>query len=401
MEDQNGDVQELLRTVVNEVRLEIEGLRTMLNDHDALLADLHAELKASNHTAAALRTEVGTLKQSLKSQTAKAKKFWSQKCEQLLAHEAAIEEKDVIIATLHDEIHGGMKQWHSLSELEVSTDVSTPLLPVASPQSEVHGATQGRRGKAPPVDSYHGSDPEVHFDDWLPTLERAAQWNQWSDEERLLQLAGHLRGKAAREYALLSTDDKQSFGSAVQALCTHLDPSSCALAAQDFCNALQYDKESVSDYITRLKRSFQIAYGREQLSAETKEAFLFSQLQAGLKLSIMESPAVSESLSYKPLCVAAKQEEKRLSDLRRRKQLDKQARNYEVRYPSNSRQVSQSTSGVSTEQFMVRPSRDCYICGSPYHIAKQCKQRKTESSSENKNKINNQTSTDSKNQRLV
>jgi len=120
----------------------------------------------------------------------------------------------------------------------------------------------------------------------------------------------------------------------MQALRTCLDPGSCALAAQDFSNVLQYDRGSVSDYITRLERSFQIAYGREQLSAETREAFLFSQLQAGLKLSIMESPAVSGSLSYKPLCVAAKQEEKHLSGLRRRKQQDKQARNYEVRYPA-------------------------------------------------------------------
>ena len=32
----------------------------------------------------------------------------------------------------------------------------------------------GRRGKAPPVDSFKGSDPEVRFLDWLPTLERAA-----------------------------------------------------------------------------------------------------------------------------------------------------------------------------------------------------------------------------------
>jgi len=256
MGEHNSDMQEL-HTALNKAHLEIEGLRTTLNDRDALLAELRTELEASKHAAAALRTEVGTLKQGLKSQTAKAKRFWLQKCEQPLAHEAAIEEKDAIIATLQDEIYGGMRQWHSLSELEVSTDIGTPLLPVASTQSEVHGAIQGCRGKAPPADSYHGSDPEVCSGDWLPTLERAAQWNQWSDEERLMQLAGHLRGKAACEYALLSNDDKKSFVSAVQALRTRLDPGSCALAAQDFRNALQYDRESVSDYITRLKQLFQ------------------------------------------------------------------------------------------------------------------------------------------------
>ena len=65
------------------------------------------------------------------------------------------------------------------------------------------------------------------------------------------------------------------------------------------------------DYITRLERSFQIACGREHLSNETRDAFLFSQLQAGLKMILIESPAVSGSVSYKQLCITAKQEEKR------------------------------------------------------------------------------------------
>ena len=93
-----------------------------------------------------------------------------------------------------------------------------------------------------------------------------------------MQLAGHLRGKAAWEYSLLHSDGKQSFHKAVVALCTRLDPGSCALAAQDFRNAMQYDKESVADYIIRLERLFQIAYGQEHLSSETRDAFLFSQL---------------------------------------------------------------------------------------------------------------------------
>jgi len=81
---------------------------------------------------------------------------------------------------------------------------------MSSLKSEVNTTTQGHRGKAPPVDAYnaYGSDPEVHFDDWLTTLEQAAQWNNWSDEERLLQLAGHFCGKEAHEYGLLSIEDK-------------------------------------------------------------------------------------------------------------------------------------------------------------------------------------------------
>ena len=58
------------------------------------------------------------------------------------------------------------------------------------------------RGKAPPVDSFKDSDPELRFDNWLATLERVANWNGWSKDEKLMQLAGHLCGKAACEYTV-------------------------------------------------------------------------------------------------------------------------------------------------------------------------------------------------------
>ena len=58
------------------------------------------------------------------------------------------------------------------------------------------GSDRGRcHGKAPPVDPFTGDDPEIRFDDWLPTLTRASYWNEWSPEENLLHLAGHLRGQ--------------------------------------------------------------------------------------------------------------------------------------------------------------------------------------------------------------
>jgi len=87
-----GDNTESLHTALNEVHLEIEGLCTALTECEVTLAGLRnelelvkKELETSNHKSAALRTEVDTLKQDLKSQTAKAKRFWTQKCEQLLS----------------------------------------------------------------------------------------------------------------------------------------------------------------------------------------------------------------------------------------------------------------------------------------------------------------------------
>ena len=74
----------------------------------------------------------------------------------------------------------------------------------------------------------------------------------------------------------------------------------------------------VTDYIRLLEQCYQLAYGKDKLPPETKEAILFGQLQAGLSYPIVKSPAVSGSQSYKVLCTAAKAEEKHTAELHHR-----------------------------------------------------------------------------------
>ena len=88
----------------------------------------------------------------------------------------------------------------------------------------------------------------------------------------------------------------------------------------------------------------------------------------------MESPAVSGSLTYKHLCVAAKQEEKRLMKLKRCKQhLERQVRHQAARYTPS------SNDGSKLDSLIGKPPRECYVCGKTDHLAKQCRQRKSES----------------------
>ena len=77
-----------------------------------------------------------------------------------------------------------------------------------------------RQGKAPPIDSFTGEDNEVRFDDWIPTLERAATWNNWTDEETLMQLAGYLCGRVLQEWNLLTYAECSTYQSAITALRT-------------------------------------------------------------------------------------------------------------------------------------------------------------------------------------
>ena len=144
--------------------------------------------------------------------------------------------------------------------------------------------TPARRWKAPPVSQFSGEDLECQLDDWLPSLERASVWNAWTTEESLmLQLAGHLKGRALQEYNLLRAAERESFESAVEALRNRLDQGSKAVAAQDFRHATQKDSESASDFFRRLECMFRIAYGRDPMSNETCDTLLYCQLQEGLR----------------------------------------------------------------------------------------------------------------------
>ena len=183
----------------------------------------------------------------------------------------------------------------SMSEVE-STPTSLRLIrqtmgtPIAentgiaiSNQRRLNTSLDGRetivcRGNAPPVETFMGKTTTLRFEDWLPTLERASIWNQWDETEQLLQLTGHLK---KQEWNLLTASKRSTYQSTTESLKSRLDTGSRLLVAQDFRYAVQKDGELVADFICRLERLFQIAHDHEQLSAETRETFLYSQLQEG------------------------------------------------------------------------------------------------------------------------
>lgn len=57
---------------------------------------------------------------------------------------------------------------------------------------------------------------DITWEDWLPLFECAAHWNSWTEEEKLLQMAGYFRKKALQEWNHLSNADKSSFASATR-----------------------------------------------------------------------------------------------------------------------------------------------------------------------------------------
>ena len=54
------------------------------------------------------------------------------------------------------------------------------------------------------------------------------------------------------------------------------------------------------------------------MSEETRGTLLHGELQEGLHYDLMKAPAVSGSHGYKELCLASRNEEKRLAELAKR-----------------------------------------------------------------------------------
>ena len=106
-------------------------------------------------------------------------------------------------------------------------------------QAEWHASTGGRKGRAPPVDTFSGEDEAVRLDDWLPALQRAATWNGCCEADLVLRFAGHLRGCVLQEWELLSEDQKSTFCTAVDTLRERLETGGWMLAVQDFQHAAQ------------------------------------------------------------------------------------------------------------------------------------------------------------------
>ena len=357
-------------------KLEEECLRT---------AELRTELEAyTGEGSSDLAGEVDRLQEELKVEKEKRKQVWKTSCDQ-------VAEQDTLLAAKDDEIAALRRKLEALRTRPIppaqegGEEGGSPLPPSESAaESPIapHLPTQGvraRRVKAPPVEPFSGENVEVQLDDWLPALKRASSWNEWSDEDLLLQLAGHLRGRALQEWNLLDETDKSTYGSAVEALRARLDPGNKTLAAQDFRHAIQGNDERVADYIRRLERTFRVAYGRDGLATPTRDALLHGQLYEGLRYDIMRSPAVSGAQSYKELCTAAKNEERRLAELQKRQQYSRS----KVPTPQD-RMSKKAVDSKLPERTPPRPTltqgaRTCYTCGKPGHLARDCRSRKSES----------------------
>ena len=163
-----------------------------------------------------------------------------------------------------------------------------------------------------------------------------------------------------------------------------LDPGGKAMAAQDFRHCSQSEGENVGDFIRRLERTFRLAYGRDGMMGETRDALLHGQLQEGLQHRLMEAPAVSGATTYAMLCQAAKTEERRQAELKKRRQYQSDRTDRSSKKPSNqpaaaSHKPTQTSNRPSTTKSSDKKLIKCWNCEKTGHIAANCRRPRKES----------------------
>ena len=335
-----------------------------------------------------LKQRICDLETQLGQVTVRMKSLWRANCSLSREFEEAIGDKDAEVEHLRQQLV--TLQGEAMSGTCTTSPVDSNSAGV-TPSVALHGherPTHKRKGKAPPVDSFSGEDEAVRLDDWIPTLKRAATWNDWSEGDLLLQLAGHLRGRALQEWDLIPEDIKSTFRTAVDALRDRLDPGGRMLVVQDFRHAAQKSEESVADFIRRLEHCFRVAYGRDNLGKEAQEALLHGQFQEGLRMELMKSPSVSGAQSYPTLCLAAKNEERHLAQLKKRQRYKdtlgmQQKATQASQLKFNPRQQLMADERKSTSSSSGQTQKKCYTCGSTKHLQRDCTMSSTESKSGN------------------
>ena len=126
------------------------------------------------------------------------------------------------------------------------------------------------------------------------------------------------------------------------------------------------------------------------MSDETCGTLLHSQLQEGLRYDNMEALAVSRSHDYRELCLASRNEEKRLVELAKRRQYTKSSQQLPPRQtplpPVNQIRRDQVEQPRPQGAYSRRPDGDrsgaprrCYSCDQLGHMSWECPFHWTES----------------------
>ena len=103
---------------------------------------------------------------------------------------------------------------------------------------------------------------------------------------------------------------------------------------------------------------------------ETQNSMLHGQLQSGLAFELCKAYTVSGAHNYEELCIATKNEDRRLAELEKWQQSEWSRKIVLVKYSARSfiMESNWNTDTKQTSPSYWQPAR-CYVCNSPTHVA--------------------------------
>ena len=112
------------------------------------------------------------------------------------------------------------------------------------------------------------------------------------------------------------------------------------------------------------------------MSNETRDMLLYCRVLEGLRYDLMKAPSVSGASNYSALCIAVKNEEKRLADLRKRQQYRGGQRNATPKQNVDHGSSAGSSVGNGYETTPKNDQRRCFYCKKLGHQIDDCIARK-------------------------
>ena len=276
-------------------------------------------------------------------------------------------EKDTVIAELRAQVGG---------------------LAIGTEARDNAGAGSGRDGgrsmKLPSLPTFDLKDKMEAgaYNRWLAKLEKYAELQRWSARDKLLQFELHLAGKAEGVYAVLPSEDKESFERASKALGERVQPAMReALSSAQLLRRRQRTAEDVDNFVREFELLFEESYGHRTDVDEVFKGVLKRDLFVqGLLLKWQEKVLPSAKTFADALHQArtAEEQEKQLSEMHRKPTpVKKEASDSDVsaRPPRNDKPPGAGC-GQPPTQSRDRFTVICHRCRGVGHMVKDCPMRR-------------------------
>jgi len=147
----------------------------------------------------------------------------------------------------------------------------------------------------------------MSWSDYLTHFELIAKWNNWSHDEKAMQMAMSLTGEALAELSNLPQSVVTDFDTLTMSLANRFEPRERIMSARcEFRRRKQKKGETPTDFAFSLRRLMSRAY--PQLDNQAKEIFLIEQFIAGLNsLELQKHVQLSHPLTLS-IAVSAAEE---------------------------------------------------------------------------------------------